>query len=148
MYTITFGDFVVHDPRTADRLVLSADPELVVDGAGSLSFTIPGDHPAAPHLERMAGELELRQDGLPIWRGRITRDTTNFDLSRTVEAEGALAYLCDSVVPPFNFPYDWEGDPDYEAAADTGNVVAFFLAGSSASTTTRSMPPGRSSSAR
>ena len=124
MYQLNFEGFTLYDPRMEELTLRDVSVHLAVDAAGSMSFVIDHDHPFADQLTRMKGRLELLSDGLPIFRGRILSDTQGFDLERTVEAEGQLACLNDSVVPPFDFPADYEDDPAYEAA---DNVVAFWL---------------------
>ena len=124
MYQLNFEGFTLYDPRMEELTLRDVSIHLAVDAAGSMSFTIDHDHPFADQLTRMKGRLELLADGLPIFRGRILSDTQGFDLERTIEAEGQLACLNDSIVPPFDFPADYEDDPEY-AAAD--NVVAFWL---------------------
>lgn len=124
MYQLNFNGFQLYDPRLEELTIRDVSGHLAVDEAGSMSFTIDHDHPFAGQLTRLKGRLELLADGLPIFRGRILSDVQNFDLSRTVEAEGQLACLNDSIVPPFDFPADYEDDPEYEGA---DNVVAFFL---------------------
>lgn len=124
MYQLNFNGFQLYDPRLEELTIRDVSVHLAVDEAGSLSFTIDHDHPFVGQLTRLKGRLELLADGLPIFRGRILSDVQNFDLSRTVEAEGQLACLNDSIVPPFDFPADYEDDPEYEGA---DNVVAFFL---------------------
>ena len=124
MYQLNFEGYQIYDPRLEELTIRDVSVHLAVDEAGSMSFTIDHDHPFAGQLTRLKGRLELLADGLPIFRGRILSDVQNFDLSRTVEAEGQLACLNDSIVPPFSFPEDYEDDPEYEAAA---NVVAFWL---------------------
>ena len=124
MYQLNFNGFQLYDPRLEELTIRDVSVHLAVDEAGSMSFTIDHDHPFVGQLTRLKGRLELLADGLPIFRGRILSDVQNFDLSRTVEAEGQLACLNDSIVPPFDFPADYEDDPAYEAA---DNVVAFFL---------------------
>lgn len=124
MYQLNFEGFTLYAPRMEELTLRDVSVHLAVDAAGSMSFTIDHDHPFAAQLTRMKGRLELLSDGLPIFRGRILSDTQGFDLERTVEAEGQLACLNDSIVPPFSFPEDYEDDPEYEAAA---NVVAFWL---------------------
>lgn len=124
MYQLYFEDYPLYDPRLEELTLRDAAVHLAVDEAGSMSFTIDCGHPCADRLTRLRGRLELRSDGVPIFRGRILSDTRGFDLERTIEAEGQLACLNDSIVPPFDFPGDYEGDPDYAAAE---NVVAFWL---------------------
>ena len=124
MYQLNFNGFQLYDPRLEELTIRDVSVHLAVDEAGSLSFTIDNTHPFAGQLTRLKGRLELLADGLPIFRGRILSDTQGFDLERTIEAEGQLACLNDSIVPPFDFPADYEDDPEYEGA---DNVVAFFL---------------------
>lgn len=124
MYQLNFNGVQLYDPRLEELTIRDPSVHLAVDEAGSLSFTIDRDHPFAGQLTRLKGRLELLADGLPIFRGRIISDIQGFDLERTIEAEGQLACLNDSIVPPFDFPADYEDDPEYEAA---DNVVAFFL---------------------
>lgn len=124
MYQLNFEGFTIYDPRLEELTVRDATVHLAVDEAGSMSFVIDHDHPFADQLTRLKGRLELLSDGVPIFRGRILSDTQGFDLERTVEAEGQLACLNDSIVPPFDFPADYEDDPDYGAA---DNVVAYWL---------------------
>lgn len=124
MYQLNFNGFQLYDPRLEELTIRDVSVHLAVDEAGSLSFTIGHDHPFAGQLTRLKGRLELLADGLPIFRGRILSDVQNFDLSRTVEAEGQLACLNDSIVPPFDFPTDYENNPEYVGA---DNVVSFFL---------------------
>lgn len=124
MYQLNFEGFQLYDPRIPELAIRDVAVHLAVDEAGSMSFVIDHDHPFVGQLTRLKGRLELLSDGLPIFRGRILSDTQGFDLERTIEAEGQLACLNDSIVPPFDFPVDYEDDPDY---AEADNVVAFWL---------------------
>lgn len=124
MYQLNFNGLPLYDPRVPELCIRDVSVRLAADEAGSMRFTIDHDHPYANELTRLKGRLELLADGIPIFRGRILSDVLNFDRSRTVEAEGQLACLNDSVVPPFRFPGDVESEPDYEQAE---NVVAYWL---------------------
>ena len=127
MYQIMFNGLTIYDPRVDDLIVREPDVHLAVGEAGEMSFVIDDDHPHASQLTKLSGVMELRADGLPIFKGRIIKDKKDFDLSREIEVEGLLACLNDSIIPPFNFPEDWANDADYQAAAVDGNVVAYFL---------------------
>lgn len=127
MYQIKFNNAIIYDPRLDDRIIRGPAVHLAAGEPGSLDFTIDSDHPAVSQLTKMIGTLELLQDGDTIYRGRIIRDKKDFYNSRRVETEGLLASLNDSIIPPFSFPGDFLNDADYQAAAESGNVVAFFL---------------------
>ncbi len=131
MYQLRFNDFLIYDPRGAnrkDRLVIR-DPQvkLLVNGVDSVNFTLQPDHPYLDKLTRMCGVVELLQDGSAIYRGRITSDLSNFYLEPTVRTEGLLACLNDSYVEPMVFPDSFLDDPGYQAAAESGNVVEFLM---------------------
>lgn len=127
MYQIRFDNYLLYDPRSDKHLIRDPDIHLAVGEAGSVSFTIDRDHPYIDRITKLKGVLSLLEDGNAIWRGRVIRDTRNFILSREIEAEGLLACLNDSVIPPFNFPEDFLRDSEYQAAVSNGNVVRFFL---------------------
>ncbi len=127
MYQVIFNGYPLYDPRDESLVLRSPDIHLAVGEAGSMSFVIDADHPHASRLTRLKGVLELREGGRRLLRARIRKDTRGFDLSREIEAEGLLACLNDSLIPPFNFPDDFQEDAAYQAAAESGNVVAFLL---------------------
>lgn len=130
-YQLRYGDYILYDPRGAnelDKLYLSAATvDLAVGKAGSMAFTLPPDHPYRAQLGYMRMQLELRQRGATLWRGRITSQAGDLHNSLRVEAEGALAALNDSVIPPFEFPGAFIDREDYQAAANDGNVVEYLF---------------------
>lgn len=127
MYQLIFDDSPIYDPRDDSLIIWDPDVHLAVGEAGSLSFTIGPDHPYLNKLSRMKGTVVLKADGQAIYRGRIRKDTLKFDLSREIETEGLLACLNDSLVPPYNFPLDFQNDESYIEAEKSGNVIQFFL---------------------
>ena len=129
MYQIFYDGLPLYDPRGDDLGLIVRDPDchLAVGEAGHLDFTVDPDHPLYKSLAKLSGVVELRAEGRPIYKGRILQTTTDFYLSKTVETEGLMACLNDSIIPPFNFPDDFLEDTAYQAAAESGNVLEFFL---------------------
>jgi len=131
MYQLRFNNYTLYDPRGAnrkDRLIIR-DPQvkLLVNGVDSVNFTLQPDHPYLDKLTRMCGVVELLQDGQTIYRGRITSDVSNLYVEPTVRTEGKLACLNDSCVEPLIFPDSFLEDPEYQTAAESGNVVEYFM---------------------
>ena len=131
MYQLTYGQYILYDPRLAtpeDKLLIR-DPSvhLAVGKAGDMSFTLQPDHPYLSYLRRMRGVVELLDGTFPIYRGRITSDVKDFYGAHKIETEGIMAVLNDSIIPPFSFPEDFKDDTAYKAAAANGNVVEFFF---------------------
>ena len=127
MYQVFFNDYPLHDPRSNQLQIREPDVHLAVNEAGSIAFAIDSDHPHIDRITRLKGILRLTDGGRPIFRGRVRKDNGDLYLSRRVEVEGLMACLNDSVIPPFNFPGDFEEDAAYQAAAESGNVIQFFL---------------------
>ena len=129
MYQLKYKNYILYDPRLADEKLIVRDPsvKLAVSKAGEMSFTVDAEHPYLSNLRRMSGLVELLDGTFPIYRGRITSDIKDFYGAHKIETEGIMAVLNDSIIPPFNFPGDFEGDNAYKAAAASGNVVEFFF---------------------
>ena len=129
MYQLKYKNYILYDPRLADEKLIVRDPsvKLAVSKAGEMSFTVDAEHPYLSNLRRMSGLVELLDGTFPIYRGRITSDIKDFYGAHKIETEGIMAVLNDSIIPPFNFPGDFEDDTAYKAAAASGNVVEFFF---------------------
>ena len=131
MYQITYDHYILYDPRFAmaeDKLMITEpDVYLAVGKAGEMSFVLQPDHPYLDRLQRMQGVVSLLDDGVPVYRGRITKDNATYYGSRKITTEGLMACLNDSVMPPFSFPSDVEEDEEYQTAAASGNVVEYFF---------------------
>ena len=129
MYQLKYKNYILYDPRLADEKLIVRDPsvKLAVSKAGEMSFTVDAEHPYLSNLRRMSGLVELLDGTFPIYRGRITSDIKDFYGAHKIETEGIMAVLNDSIIPPFNFPVDFEDDTAYKAAAESGNVVEFFF---------------------
>ena len=129
MYQLKYRDYILYDPRLVENNLIIRDPsvKLAVGKAGSMDFVVNADHPYLSNLRRMSGLVELLDGDSPIYRGRITRDTKDFYGAHKIETEGIMAALNDSLIPPFNFPEDFENDAEYIAASESGNVVDFFF---------------------
>ena len=129
MYQLKYKNYILYDPRLADEKLIVRDPsvKLAVSKAGVMSFTMDAEHPYLSNLRRMSGLVELLDGTFPIYRGRITSDIKDFYGAHKIETEGIMAVLNDSIIPPFNFPVDFEDDTAYKAAAASGNVVEFFF---------------------
>lgn len=129
MYQLKYKNYILYDPRLADEKLIVRDPsvKLAVSKAGEMSFTVDAEHPYLSNLRRMSGLVELLDGTFPIYRGRITSDIKDFYGAHKIETEGIMAVLNDSIIPPFNFPVDFEDDTAYKAAAASGNVVEFFF---------------------
>lgn len=128
-YQIKVDGYLLHDLRLDDEKFIVLNPKctLEVNTVGTASFLILSEHPNYGVMKKMRSIFEILQDEKPIFRGRMTGDTRDFDNTKLVDLEGVLAFFNDSVVKPFVFPDDFLAESDYVVAAESGNVVEFFL---------------------
>lgn len=97
MYEIYLDGQLFYDPRIPELALTNLSCELEVNKTGTLKFTVPATHPLKDGLQKMYSELSLYQDGEWIYSGRVLSDETDFYGNRTVECEGELSYLLDSI---------------------------------------------------
>lgn len=126
-YQIKCDGYIIFDTR--DDALIVDDPKinLEVNTVGEGSFTIHKNHPYYDKLRNLKSVFEVSDDIGVIFRGRMTGNSCEFYNSKMVDLEGAMGYFNDSVVRPYAFPEDFMADADYIAAADSGNVIEFFL---------------------
>lgn len=97
------NELLIYHPGNTHALVLSPKLTREVSKGGSLTFTMPRDHPQYDNLQKMSTVVVAKQDGKEIWRGRILNHEADWYNRRVVYCEGALSYFNDSCVTPFNY---------------------------------------------
>lgn len=127
MYQIKCDNNILYDVRDESLKLINPKVNLEVNTVGSATFTIYNDHPCYGLMTKLKSVFEISDEIGVIFRGRQTSDTLDFYKGKAVVLEGAMAFFNDSIVRPFKFPEDYDGDSEYQAAAASGNVVQFFL---------------------
>ena len=97
MYLIYLDGELFYDPRSPDKGLTDMTLEREVNKSGALKFTIPKTHPQINDLKKMYSELSVYQDDDWLYTGRVLSDGYDFYGNRTVECEGELSYLLDSI---------------------------------------------------
>ena len=98
----------IYDSGYPEELQLIKSPvlEQELNSAGTLTYTvapIPDDNPAL-FIPKMSSIIYVRRDGDVIWHGRPVSEDVDINGVRTVTVEGAMAFLNDIVVRPYNEP--------------------------------------------
>ena len=97
MYLIYLDGELFYDPRSPDLGLTDLTLEMEVNKTGALKFTVPAAHPQIGDLKKMYSELSVYQDDDWLYTGRVLSDGYDFYGNRTVECEGELSYLLDSI---------------------------------------------------
>lgn len=109
MYSIRFKH---KDVSTEYNLYIAGDQSycltsgklsLEMGKAGELNISLPITNPAVDQIECLTDEIIVYRDGVEMWRGRAVTSQQDFELTGTLVCEGVLAYLYDTVYPPFEF---------------------------------------------
>lgn len=127
MYQIRCDNNILYDVRDESLKLINPKVNLEVNTVGSATFTIYNDHPCYGLMTKLKSVFEISDEIGVIFRGRQTSDTLDFYKGKAVVLEGAMAFFNDSIVRPFKFPENYDGDSEYQVAATSGNVVQFFL---------------------
>lgn len=70
---------------------------------GYLKFKITPQHPHYDKIHPLSSEVFVYEDGVEIFRGRSITSEEEFNRTHQLTCESDLAYLCDSIVRPFEF---------------------------------------------
>lgn len=73
--------------------------ELVENSAGSLSFKMPPNNAGYNYITDISTILTVYKNNAEIWEGRVISIKEDFHKNKTITAEGALAYLNDTIQP-------------------------------------------------
>lgn len=127
IYTLTCDGYPLLDLRDERLILANPKVKLEVNTVGEGSFTIYKSHPYFDKLQKLKSVFEIADEYGVIFRGRMTAESNDFDNGLTADLEGAMGYFNDSIIRPFVFPDDFSENETYIAAAESGNVVEFFL---------------------
>ena len=97
------AELLIYQPGNVRGMVFSPKLTREVSKGGSLTFTMPREHPQYEMLQKMSTVVQVRQDGKETWRGRIFSHEADWYNNRAVYCEGALSFFNDSCVTPFNY---------------------------------------------
>lgn len=102
MYEIRIDGQLLFSTEGVDdeHIILSPKLSPDVEGAGSLTFTMPPGHALYDSIRKLKGIVTVTQDGKTIFRGRVLDTETDFYRQKTVYCEGDLSFLLDSIYAP------------------------------------------------
>lgn len=101
MYSIRAGSVTIMNDQYIDDPFMVIDPELTLEenAAGKLTFSLTPKSVGYSLIQRMSTTLYFYSGTDIIWEGRVVSEETELDRQKTYVAEGALAYLNDTLQP-------------------------------------------------
>lgn len=94
--------YILHDQRDKKLRVIEPRLSLTVNKSGGLTFRIPEKHMYYRTIKKLNSVIEVWEDGVLIYEGRVLSDEADMYNTKTVTCEGSLAYLIDSIQRPFS----------------------------------------------
>nr|DAE16273.1 MAG TPA: endopeptidase tail [Siphoviridae sp. ctlQ13] len=133
MYILKYAGSVLHDPRT-DVQISAGILKEESGQSPTLSITIQPMHPLWDSFTRDAvmlpnREVELLEfeTGIVLFRGRVRAISMEFDGSKKLTCEGAMAYLNDTTVRPYKTYDTDEIECDINAPAEANKLFEWFI---------------------
>ncbi len=102
-YRILCDGYPLMDTRLDEYSVYNPTCTVELNKTGSLSFDIDPTHPYYEMIHKVSSVITLLENDQIIFRGRVMDDDIPFDKVKTVECEGELSFLLDSIVRPYTF---------------------------------------------
>lgn len=133
MYLLKYAGSVLHDPRT-DVQISAGTLKEESGQSPTLSLTIQPTHPLWDSFTRDTVMLPNREvelvefeTGIVLFRGRVRAVSMEFDGSKKLTCEGAMAYLNDTTVRPYKTYDTDEIECDINAPAEANKLFEWFI---------------------
>lgn len=133
MYILKYAGSVLHDPRT-DVQISAGTLKEESGQSPTLSLTIQPTHPLWDSFTRDTVMLPNREvelveyeTGIVLFRGRVRAISMEFDGSKKLTCEGAMAYFNDTTVRPYKTYDTDEIECDVNAPAEANKLFEWFI---------------------
>lgn len=133
MYILKYAGSVLHDPRI-DVQISAGTLKEESGQSPTLSLTIQPTHPLWDSFTRDTVMLPNREvelvefeTGIVLFRGRVRAISMEFDGSKKLTCEGAMAYLNDTTVRPYKTYDTDEIECDINAPAEANKLFEWFI---------------------
>lgn len=103
MYRIYADDILIYTPDVEELCLYQIILSMEDNSAGTLCFCMTSSHPSFDRLRKLSTLIRVEDSSRVIWKGRVISDDRNMDNIKTVQCEGKLAFLNDSLFPEFRF---------------------------------------------
>ena len=103
MIIVKNGDKQIYNAKNPNLQLINPKLTLEDNSAGSLSFKIYKENLNYSTITKLFPVVSVVRNGETIFKGRVISDKKDFYNGKSVEVEGKLAFLNDSILEPFEF---------------------------------------------
>ena len=103
LFRIYVDGAIFYHPHLSKLAITQAQINEDAENIDSLTLSAPFNHPYLDSIKPMASVIECKKGKVTVFEGRALDDGSDFYNSHTWTCESALAYLKDSLQPPFEY---------------------------------------------
>lgn len=105
MYTILCDDSTLYDTLYPDEDLCLIEPTIKkeLNKFGSFSFKMPPNHRYYNSVQKLKSIIKVIRDDNIVFQGRIIDEDTDFFNRKSINCEGELSYLNDTIVRPIEY---------------------------------------------
>lgn len=115
------GQLFYH-PRLSQLAITKAQVQEDVGNIDSLTLSAPFNHPYLSMIKPMASAIVCKKDGRTVFEGRALDEGSDFYNTHTWTCESCLAYLKDTIQPPYDYQGTLRGLLEYFLSEHNRNV--------------------------
>lgn len=115
------GQLFYH-PQLSQLAITKAQVQEDVENIDSLTLAAPFNHPYLSIIKPMASVIVCKKGGRTVFEGRALDEGSDFYNTRTWTCESCLAYLKDSIQPPYDYSGTLKGLLEYFLSEHNKNV--------------------------
>lgn len=105
LFRVFVDDKLFYHPQLSQLAITQAQVKEDAENIDSLTLSAPYNHPYLQNIKPMASTIVCKKDDVVVFEGRALDDGSDFYNTHTWTCESALAYLRDTLMPP----YDYQG---------------------------------------
>ena len=107
LFRVFVDDQLFYHPHLSQLSITEAKVQEDAENIDSLTLSAPFNHPYLSSIQPMASTIVCKKDDLTVFEGRALDDGTDFYNTHTWTCESCLAYLKDTMQPPFSYAAPW-----------------------------------------
>lgn len=105
MYTIFCDDNILYDTLYSDEDLSLIEPTIKkeLNKFGSFSFKMPPNHRYYNSIQKLKSIIKVIHDDEVVFQGRIIDENMDFFYQKSINCEGEISYLNDTIVRPIEY---------------------------------------------
>ena len=103
LFRVFVDNQLFYHPHLSQLSITEAKVQEDAENIDSLTLSAPFNHPYLSAIQPMSSTIVCKKDALTVFEGRALDDGTDFYNTHTWTCESCLAYLKDTMQPPFSY---------------------------------------------